>query len=565
VFEITVTSKNGKDSESVRCGANACEVGRSRDSILRVRGWRVAPRHVRFEKMLAGVFVEDVSRGFGIAVNGNKVERYGPLQPADVIDMAGYKVSVVDHAEADELADQPVAGSSSEGDNSEVSSEDGATGGESPAVQAPVEEVGSRSHYMEWAVYVHTELLRQMDLRRMHIDELGPDEVRAQLSALIDGILSSMASTIPSNIEPELLKKIVLDETTGLGALEELLDDPSVTEVMVNAYNDIYVERGGRLTKTEVTFSSDDAVMATIERIISPLGRRIDESSPMVDARLADGSRVNAIIPPLALKGPCITIRKFSEKKLTDRDLIAFGTADEAMVTLLRMCVEQHCNVVVSGGTGSGKTTLLNIMSNFIPMHERVITVEDAAELKLVQPHVVSLEARPANMEGRGLVTIRDLVKNCLRMRPDRIVVGECRGGEALDMLQAMNTGHDGSLTTAHANAPRDMLRRLEVMVLMAGMDLPVSAIREQVASAVDIIVQQTRFGDGSRRITSIVEVTGMEGATIQTSEIFRFQQEGFDEEGKVKGRFVATGLVPKFYEELVERGIGVDMSIFKS
>lgn len=565
MFEITVTSKNGKDRESVRCGANTCEVGRSRESILRVRGWRVAPRHIRFEKMLAGVFVEDVSRGFGISVNGNKVERYGPLLPTDVVEMAGYQVSVVDHTEPDGV-DESASAAAEDGFHN---AGDETAGVDEPerevASPAPVKSVGSRAHYMEWAVYVHTELLRQMDLRRMHIDELGPEEVRAQLSALIDGIISSMASTIPNNIEPELLKKIVLDETTGLGALEELLDDPTVTEVMVNAYDDIYVEREGRLTKTEVTFSSDDAVMATIERIISPLGRRIDESSPMVDARLADGSRVNAIIPPLALKGPCITIRKFSEKKLTDRDLIAFGTANEAMVTFLRMCVEQHCNAVVSGGTGSGKTTLLNILSNFIPMTERVITVEDAAELKLVQPHVVSLEARPANMEGRGMVTIRDLVKNCLRMRPDRIVVGECRGGEALDMLQAMNTGHDGSLTTAHANAPRDMLRRLEVMVLMAGMDLPVSAIREQVASAVDIIVQQTRFGDGSRRITSIVEITGMEGSTIQTSEIFRFQQDGFDENGKVKGRFMATGLVPKFYEELVERGIGVDMSIFKS
>jgi pilus assembly protein CpaF len=284
----------------------------------------------------------------------------------------------------------------------------------------------------------------------------------------------------------------------------------------------------------------------------------------MVDARLADGSRVNAIIPPLALKGPCITIRKFSDKKLTDRDLIRFATINESMVTFVRMCVEQKKNIIVSGGTGSGKTTLLNILSNYIPPGERVITVEDAAELKLVQPHVVSLEARPANMEGRGQVTIRDLVKNCLRMRPDRIVVGECRGGEALDMLQAMNTGHDGSLTTAHANSPRDMLRRMEVMVLMAGMDLPVTAIREQISSAVHIVIQQSRFGDGSRKITNISEVTGIESGTIQLNEIFKYKQDGFDEHGRVKGEFVATGMVPKFYEELKARGIGVDMSIFQ-
>lgn len=564
MFEITVTTKNGKESESVRCGANACEIGRSRDSILRVRGWRVAPKHIRLEKTLAGVFVEDISRGFGVSVNGKEVERYGPLQLTDEIDMAGYKITVVNHSDEDvENGDQPLVPASADGDADAPLVASNAAQDEKPE-EAAGNVSKSRALYMEWAVYVHKELLRQMDLRRMHIDELGPEEVRAKLSEMIDGIMTSMASSLPVSINTEELKKIVLDETVGLGALEVLLADKDVTEVMVNAHDDIYIEKAGKLQKTEVTFSSDEAVMATIERIISPLGRRIDESSPMVDARLADGSRVNAIIPPLALKGPCITIRKFSDKKLTDRDLIRFGTVDEAMVTFVRMCVEQHRNVVVSGGTGSGKTTLLNILSNFIPIKERVITVEDAAELKLVQPHVVSLEARPANMEGRGQITIRDLVKNCLRMRPDRIVVGECRGGEALDMLQAMNTGHDGSLTTAHANSPRDMLRRLEVMVLMAGMDLPVSAIREQVASAVDIIIQQTRFGDGSRRITSIVEITGMESGTIQTSEVFRYQQEGFDEDGNVKGRFVATGLVPRFYEELKERGIDVDMSIFQ-
>jgi pilus assembly protein CpaF len=418
---------------------------------------------------------------------------------------------------------------------------------------------------MEWTQYTHKELLKQLDLKRMHLDELEPDQVRAQLSDIIDSIVSGMAMNLPASIHPEKLTKIVLDETVGLGALEELLADPTVTEVMVNCHDDIYVERSGRLEKSEVTFSSPDAVMSTIERIVSPLGRRIDESSPMVDARLQDGSRVNAIIPPLALRGPCITIRKFSQKKLTDRDLLAYGTVDEAMVTFIRMCVEQRRNIIVSGGTGSGKTTTLNILSNFIPLDERVVTVEDAAELKLVQPHVISLEARPANMEGKGQVSIRDLVKNCLRMRPDRIVVGECRGGEALDMLQAMNTGHDGSLTTAHANTPRDMLRRLEVMVLMAGMDLPVTAIREQVASAVHVVIQQSRFGDGSRRVTSITEITGMEGNNVQLNEIFRYQQDGFDENGKVKGRFIATGMVPKFYEELMARGIDVDMSIFQS
>ena len=349
-----------------------------------------------------------------------------------------------------------------------------------------------------------------------------------------------------------------------MGAIEDLLADPDVTEVMVNNYDDIYIEKAGKLSRTEVRFSSPEAVLATIERIISPLGRRIDESSPMVDARLKDGSRVNAIIPPLALRGPCITIRKFAQKRLTAADLVNFGALSEPMVEFLEAAVVHRMNIVVSGGTGSGKTTLLNVLSNFIPLEERVVTVEDAAELKLVQPHVVTLEARPANLEGRGAITIRDLVRNCLRMRPDRIVVGECRGGEALDMLQAMNTGHDGSLTTGHANSPRDMLSRLEVMVLMAGMDLPSQAIREQISSAVDIIIQQSRFADGSRRVTSINEVTGIERSTVQMSEIFRFSQEGYDANGRVMGKYVATGVVPQLWEEFAERGINMNRDIFK-
>lgn len=549
MFEINVNSRDGKWQDKVRCGAAFCELGRSRDVILRVRGWRVAPKHIRFEKELAGVFIEDISRGFGVTVNGKSITRYGPLKTEDTIEFGGFIARVTDYS-TEQSADQEAVAAP-----------------EPASVIAPVtiDEKQARADYMSWAQFTHKQLLKQMDLRRMSLDGLSYEEVRAQLEGLIEGILASMVDRLPAEINATKLKKIVLDEAVGLGALEELLADSEVTEIMVNCYDDIYIEREGRLERSEVTFTSDEAVMATIERIVSPLGRRIDESSPMVDARLKDGSRVNAIIPPLALRGPCITIRKFSDRKLTDRDLIKYGTVNENMVEFMRICVTQRCNIVVSGGTGSGKTTLLNILSNFIPLEERVITVEDAAELKLVQPHVVSLEARPANMEGKGAVTIRDLVKNCLRMRPDRIVVGECRGGEALDMLQAMNTGHDGSLTTAHANSPRDMLRRLEVMVLMAGMDLPVSAIREQVASAVDIVIQQTRFGDGSRRITSIAEVTGMESGTIQLNDIFRFQQQGFDEHGRVRGVFQATGVIPTFYEELRQRGVDVDMSIFKS
>ena len=556
MFELKVFDKKGREIETVRCGADSCEIGSSRDGIIRIRGWRVSSRHARFTRELAGIFVEDISNGAGISVNEQTVNRHGPILDDDNIIIGGYAVAVKILDEEAVAAANDVAGHPQNVvDNTEQNTD--------KALESK-EEVSLHSQYMEWAQYIHQELLRQMDLRRMHIDELTPDKVREKLSEIVWEVMSTIVTQLPTDVNHETLSKIVLDEAIGLGCLEVLLADPNVTEIMVNSYDDIYIEKAGLLTKSEVTFTSDAAVMSTIERIISPLGRRIDESSPMVDARLADGSRVNAIIPPLALKGPCITIRKFSEKKLTDRDLIKFVTLNESMVTFIRMCVQQKKNIIVSGGTGSGKTTLLNILSNYIPEAERVITVEDAAELKLVQPHVVSLEARPSNMEGRGQITIRDLVKNCLRMRPDRIVVGECRGGEALDMLQAMNTGHDGSLTTAHANTPRDMLRRMEVMVLMAGMDLPVSAIREQIASAVHIVIQQSRFGDGTRKITNISEITGMESGTIQMSEIFTYQQTGFDEHGRVKGDFVATGVVPHFYEELQARGIPVDMSIFK-
>jgi pilus assembly protein CpaF len=314
----------------------------------------------------------------------------------------------------------------------------------------------------------------------------------------------------------------------------------------------------------DIAFSTDQAVLGAIERIVAPIGRRIDESSPMVDARLKDGSRVNAVIPPLALKGCNITIRKFSKSKLVDTDMINFGSVTKDMMRFLEIAVGQAANIVISGGTGSGKTTLLNVMSNYIPDEERIVTVEDAAELQLAKPHLISLESRPPNSEGKGAITIRDLVKNCLRMRPDRIVVGECRGGEALDMLQAMNTGHDGSMTTAHANTPRDCIARLEVMTLMSGLDLPLRAIREQIASAVHMIVQQSRFPDGSRKITHITEVTGMEGDIVQLQDIFLFKQEGYDDNGKIKGRFVATGNIPDFCQDLARRGIPVDLSIFQ-
>ncbi|QJE02827.1 CpaF family protein [Massilia forsythiae] len=410
---------------------------------------------------------------------------------------------------------------------------------------------------------LHKKLIGAMDLRRVNVSRMGDTELRETVHKIINEIIDTDVAFRPMLHWRSMLRDLVLNEVVGLGPLEALLNDETVTEIMVNRHNDIFIERSGQLARSHVTFSNDASVLAAIERIVSPLGRRIDESSPMVDARLKDGSRVNAIIPPLAIKGPSLTIRKFARKKLTTDDLVGFGAIDPAMIAFLRVAVERRANIVISGGTGSGKTTLLNVLSNFIPDDERIVTVEDAAELQLSQPNLVSLEARPANIEGRGAITIRDLVKNCLRMRPDRIVVGECRGGEALDMLQAMNTGHDGSLTTAHANSPRDCLSRLEVMTLMSGLDIPMQAIREQICSAVNLIVQQTRFSCGTRRVTYITEVTGIENNIVSMQDIFRFEQDGFTPEGKVSGRFVPTGHIPDFIQDLATRGIPVDMSIY--
>lgn len=393
------------------------------------------------------------------------------------------------------------------------------------------------------------------------MDVSRTDDVRRTIQDMFEQILAQ-ENIILSRSERERLFEGIVAEILGFGPLEVLLADENVSEIMVNGPEKVFVERKGKLTKTNIIFESNEHVMKVIDRIVSPLGRRIDESSPYVDARLPDGSRVNAIIPPLALNGPTLTIRKFEKDPLTIDDLIRFGSMSSETAEFLKACVKARLNVVVSGGTGSGKTTLLNVLSSFIPNDERIITVENAAELQLRQEHVVTLESRPPNIEGKGEVTIRDLVINTLRMRPDRVVVGECRGGETLDMLQAMNTGHDGSLTTAHANTPRDMLSRLETMCLMAGMDLPVRAIREQVASAVDLIIQQSRLRDGSRKIVNVTEVQGMEGDVIVMSDIFAFEQQGL-ENGKIVGRLKPTGIRPKFYERIEAAGIVLPPNIF--
>jgi pilus assembly protein CpaF len=552
--QIQIQDRSGQEVQRHSIEGGEFTIGRSRKCDVRISGWRVGKQHAYFVLKEDGWQLSNVSGGFSVLVNGHEVEdSHGPLKPGDSIEISEFTVQI-DLGAAENVQDHLEPGNQHEAAGDVGRGFDG--------IQNASEQAEER---LFWRGRIHRELLSMMDLRRLDISGMSAAELREFVRNMIDEIIAKLGVDMPSRLDRVGVANEVLSEAVGYGPLDDLIADESVTEIMVNAFDDIYAEQGGRLRKLDMSFSSNEAVLAIIDRIVAPLGRRIDESSPMVDARLPDGSRVNAIIPPLAIRGPSITIRKFSKKRLRPEDLEGFGSATADMLSFLSVAVRERKNIIISGGTGSGKTTLLNILSNYIPETERIVTVEDSAELRLNQPHVVSLEARPKNIEGKGAIPIRDLVRNTLRMRPDRIVVGECRGGEALDMLQAMNTGHDGSLTTVHANSPRDMVSRLEVMVMMAGMDLPSVAIREQIASAVQIIVQQKRFFDGTRRIVSVSEVTGMENTQIQLQEIFGYRQQGVDEQGRVKGNFYASGAIPEFYEELSERGIGTDLSIFRS
>ena len=419
---------------------------------------------------------------------------------------------------------------------------------------------GSGNLYAQLRGRVHQRLVEEL---AGNTDQSAAEHVRQRIAELVNELSGEMNLTMTRHDKLRVIDTVI-DDVLGLGPLEPLLHDPEVTEIMINSAKQIYVEQHGKLSLSPVTFESTEQLMQVIDRIVSSIGRRVDESSPMVDARLKDGSRVNVIIPPLALRGPTVTIRKFAKEAFTVDDLVTFGSVTHDMVRYLRACVRGRLNVVVSGGTGSGKTTTLNVLSGFIPDDERIVTIEDAAELQLRQAHVVTLETRPANIEGKGRVTIRELVINSLRMRPDRIVIGECRGGEALDMLQAMNTGHDGSLTTLHANNPRECVGRLETLVLMAGAELPSRAIREQIGSAVNIIVQQDRLRDGTRKVVSITEVLGCTGGEVQLQEIFTFHQTGIDEDGKVEGSFTPTGAVPHFLEHLKSEGETLPAEMFQ-
>ncbi|MEW5773577.1 MAG: CpaF family protein [Thermodesulfobacteriota bacterium] len=431
------------------------------------------------------------------------------------------------------------------------------------APSPPLPEGAARGQaFYEVKTRIHDRLVEAMDLSVL--ESMPADRLREEIARLTERILAEEFAAAPLNAaERRSLNAEVLDEVLGLGPLEPLLADPTVADILVNSYDRVYVERRGRLARAGVRFRDNEHLRKIIDRIVTRVGRRVDESSPMVDARLADGSRVNAIIPPLALDGPSLSIRKFSRDKLELADLVNFKALTPEIGQVLAGVVKARLNVLVSGGTGSGKTTMLNALSRFIPVHERIVTIEDAAELQLKQEHVVRLETRPANIEGRGEVTQRDLVKNCLRMRPDRIIVGEVRGPEALDMLQAMNTGHDGSLTTIHANSARDALMRLETMVAMAGLAIEPRSLKRYIASALDVVVQIARLGDGSRKLLSLQEITGMEGEMITMQEIFGFEQTGVDENGKVRGRFRSAGVRPKFAERLAAMGVDLEGGLF--
>lgn len=529
-------------------------IGRGENCRVRFPHPSVSERHAILTVRDERAILEDLNSANGTYVNGEQIDCAVELNGEMVVQIGEAIFRVSQESESfDDSGEQ-------DGSLSTIQETEPAEEVAESAVEDPFREV--RRNVQE---QIQNELLKRMDMKRLTLDGVDreglEDTAQSKIRQIIEEVVSN--GRMPEGIDTIRLEDDVFNEAMRLGPLEELLADDTVSEIMVNGPRKVYVERKGKLVLSDCQFTDDASVLAVIERIVAPLGRRIDESQPYVDARLADGSRVNAIIAPLALSGPTITIRKFSKSALTPADFIRFGTWTHNAAEFMKLCVRLRKNIIVAGGTGSGKTTLLNLLSGYIPSTERIVTVEDAAELRLQQPHVVRLEARPPNIEGKGAVTIRDLVKNCLRMRPDRIIVGECRSGEALDMLQAMNTGHDGSLTTVHANSPRDVISRLETMVMMSGMELPSKAIREQIASAVDIIIHESRLSDGSRKVVAITEVTGLEGNQIVMQDIFAFNQTGVSENGKVIGEFKPTGAIPTWLDQLSGRGITVDTGMF--
>ena len=542
-------------------------LGRHSDCDILLPGGGISRHHARLHKINEAFFVEDTNSSTGVTLNGEKISAPVAFEEQSIVRIGQYELRL-DSGSASagpipaEKHVQPFSPSSDSGKKKEFSFA-------RPEENEFMKEFANASllyedETMALTRKIHEDILEKLNLSESALKIMRGPEMQSKVEVCLDRTLNERRHELPLQLSRELLRQALLDELIGFGPLSPLLRSPKISEIMINGPSCVFVECMGKLYQTSVKFYSAQHLLSIIQRIVEPLGRHVDDASPMVDARLPDGSRVNAIIPPLALRGASMTIRKFADKKLTTDDLIGFGSMTKEMALFLESAVQNKKNILISGGTGSGKTTLLNVLSLFIPGDERVITVEDSAELKLTHQNLVSLEARPANIEGKGKISIRDLVINTLRMRPDRIIVGECRGAEALDMLQAMNTGHDGSLTTCHANTPRDAVTRLENMVMMAGFELPSAAIREQISSALDLIVQQTRLPDGTRKIVKITEVTGREGQQILMQDIFTFEQTGFDENGKVMGYHTATGNIPVFVEELRRRGkLDLDMSVF--
>jgi pilus assembly protein CpaF len=546
-------------------------IGSDATCMIRLNNPEIDARHAMLSLQPDNYWIEDFATRTGTFVNDSKISGGTHIEPNDKIKIGPFTLALKVHQDVKEPETQPEKGNTQQTQSSappvEQTKQESSEQFEKlvqkvapPPISIPKEVLDQEKAIKK---QIHDELVDRLDIKRLSTSKINKDDLFKKAKETIEIIINDVKHKLPKEIDPKVLCQDIINEALRLGPLEEFLADPDITEIMVNGPSKIFVEKKGRLTLSGKTFMNNDSVLSIIERIVAPIGRRVDESQPYVDARLADGSRVNAVIAPLSLIGPCITIRKFSDIPFTSDDLVNFNTWNQDMVDLMQVCILLRKNIIVAGGTGSGKTTLLNVLSNYIPGDERILTIEDAAELKLHQEHLVRLEARSANIEGKGAITIRDLVRNALRMRPDRIIVGECRGGEALDMLQAMNTGHDGSLTTVHANSPRDALSRLETMVLMSGMDLPLKAIREQVASAVDIIIQQSRFSDGTRKIVNISEVVGQEGEQITMQDLFVFKQSGLDAEGNVLGEFLPTGSVPTFMEELKTRGLSLRSEMF--
>ncbi|MCG8669114.1 MAG: CpaF family protein [Pseudomonadales bacterium] len=532
MFKVVVSSSRGELLDEIFVGKPMASIGSAQDNDVVIEGWRVAKCHAQMEMRDDGVFVHNRAKMSSLSVNGTKAETYGPLTFNDSLEIADYVLQV-------KISSTPPEGLK-----------------ESPQ---EISYQKQKKHYQEWQRKLHTRVHAALqDLQITEEDEEFADKVKNVVTLTL-----SELEGLPQGIDHKKIAKRVYGEIVGYGPLDALLANDAVSEIMVNTHDEIFYQESGINRVFNGSFTDGEAVVDTIKRLVVKAGRHIDQQSPLVDATLQDGTRINAVIPPLAARGPSLTIRKISCEKLTGSHLVNLGSISAGMLKFLKVAIENRKNIVISGGTGTGKSTLLNSLADLIPGGERIVIIEDAAELSISQPNRVVLESRPPDAYGKGEVKIRDLVKNALRMSPDRIIVGECRGGEALDMLQAMNTGHDGSLTTVHANSPRDCVSRLEVLTLMSGVELPVSAIRSQIASSIDIIVQLTRFPCGSRKITRISEVSGLEGGTVQLGELFTYQQNGYDADGKIVGEFRATGVVPSFYDELRVRGLEMDFEVF--